>query len=516
MRLTTRLLLLLTAGAPVVACFDFGKYSFPEAAPDGVGGECASNYCVDGNCCDGACGAACEACNTPGNPGYCQGIEVDDQCLTSQGCPVGSDCIKYGSGSSGACAGRGSCSASSGCTPTYSPLGTACAGGTGQCDGAGTCKGLLKDLGVACEAGAECTEGFCAATAAGAKVCCNQACDGVCEQCSALGQCNEAPEVDPLHCTPPRCPVDDVCRDYPPSPTAASCASFGTCVAEEACAPDALRPAGECTCGPNGCKLAQGAVCASPAQCASGFCNNGVCCDSACNDTCEQCNQDTGVCGSINGCECAPGQTTTCGARFNRQGDCAMRQITCNGAGQWPVAQCNAQGAELCNNDGRDEDCNGDPRNGCACLNGQLSDCTEQRRAQGVCARRSLTCTNGQWPVAQCNATSQEMCRNGLDDDCDGAVDENPPCAPQFDGNNCDFTRPSCEDLRCTQCGGCDACQQIIICVRDDQRGCATANDPVCRNSGCGAFVDEGDLNDFDGVTATEFAAAYIRCACTR
>jgi hypothetical protein len=30
MRRTTRLLLLLLGGLPVVACFDFGKYSFPE------------------------------------------------------------------------------------------------------------------------------------------------------------------------------------------------------------------------------------------------------------------------------------------------------------------------------------------------------------------------------------------------------------------------------------------------------------------------------------------------------
>jgi hypothetical protein len=190
--------------------------------------------------------------------------------------------------------------------------------------------------------------------------------------------------------------------------------------------------------------------------------------------------------------------------------------ITCTGAGQWPSQQCNAQSLELCNNDNRDEDCDGDPRNGCNCLNGTLSDCREQRRSQGVCARRSLTCTNGQWPTSQCNATSNEVCGNGQDDDCDGAVDENPPCAPVFDGRNCDFGKTSCDSLRCSQCGGCDACVNIVLCVRDDNPGCATANDPVCRNQ-CADAVAVGDESFFETTTsATEFARQYINCVCTR
>jgi hypothetical protein len=373
-------------------------------------------------------------------------------------------------------------------------------------------------LGAACQAGDQCTEGFCAATSTGATVCCNQACNGTCEQCSGLGLCNEAPALDPVHCVAPTCPADDVCHDYPVTPAEARCASFGTCVGSEACVGEDLRPASDCSCDATGCKLKQGASCSAAAQCATGFCNNGVCCESACGDTCEQCQQGTGVCGTITGCECAVGDTSTCSEVFGSRGDCAARTITCSGAGRWPSQQCNAQSAELCNNDDRDEDCDGDPRNGCACLNGTLSNCTEQRRSQGVCARRTLTCQNGQWPTAQCNATSNEVCGNGLDDNCNGAVDENPPCAPVFDGNRCQVGRPSCDSKRCSQCGGCDGCDLLIQCV-EANLGCSTANDPVCRNNRCTAeaeYADQELFGDNFDIPATEYAADYVRCLCTQ
>jgi hypothetical protein len=573
-----RWLLLLSLGLLIVACFDFEKYSFSEAAVGGMGGgpnsnplgpsganvmgagsggvapaptpdcvegtcssagsllagargancqagrDCASGYCVDGVCCEEPCGSSCEACNVPGGLGFCQGISNDDSCNTTQNCPASTACIEYQSSTgeaAGACAGRGSCSAITGCTPIYKPLDAPCGqNGQGKCDGGGACRDSLLPLGAPCAAGAECTEGFCAATATGAKVCCSQACDGTCEQCSALGQCNEAPGVDAVHCTIEPCPADDVCREYPETATEARCASFGQCVGSAACAHDDLRPAGDCVCGATGCKLAQGKACAANEQCATGVCSNGLCCNRACDGTCEQCQATTGICGAIAGCECAPGQTTTCGRQFGRLGECAARTITCNGAGQWPAQQCNAQSAELCNDNGRDEDCDGNPRNGCTCLNGQLSDCTEQRRAQGVCARRTLTCRDGQWPVSQCNRTSDELCGNRLDDDCDGAVDENPPCAPVFDGNNCQFGRASCEPLRCSQCGGCDGCQQVLICVRDLHPGCATASDPLCESEPeCAEIAAEAEQQFFGenfDIPATKFARDYINCVCTR
>lgn len=60
--------------------------------------------------------------------------------------------------------------------------------------------------------------------------------------------------------------------------------------------------------------LANGAPCATPSQCASGFCANGVCCDTACNDcggmvcTCYACN----LSGKIGTCSFACTGSATC------------------------------------------------------------------------------------------------------------------------------------------------------------------------------------------------------------
>ncbi|MEO8183723.1 MAG: hypothetical protein ABI895_33250 [Deltaproteobacteria bacterium] len=49
-----------------------------------------------------------------------------------------------------------------------------------------------------------------------------------------------------------------------------------------------------------------------------------------------------------------------------------------------------------------------------------------------------------------------------------------------------------------------------------DHPGCATANDPVCRND-CADAVAIGDESFFETTTsATEFARQYINCVCTR
>src|SRR6185295_2110356 len=52
------------------------------------------------------------------------------------------------------------------------------------------------------------------------------------------------------------------------------------------------------------CGKAQGQPCATGAECASGFCADGVCCSAACNGTCQGCtlaltNLATGTCGNI-------------------------------------------------------------------------------------------------------------------------------------------------------------------------------------------------------------------------
>lgn len=54
-----------------------------------AGGDCKSGHCYDGVCCAGACGDLCEACNLPGNIGFCTlhpaGTNPENEC-GSPGC----------------------------------------------------------------------------------------------------------------------------------------------------------------------------------------------------------------------------------------------------------------------------------------------------------------------------------------------------------------------------------------------------------------------------------------------
>ncbi|NUP06334.1 MAG: PEGA domain-containing protein [Polyangiaceae bacterium] len=105
-----------------------------------------------------------------------------------------------------------------------------------------------------CTFGADCASGFCADG-----VCCNEACDGSCDGCTAARKGSGA---------------DGVCGDVPPE----------------------LDP-------DDACVLSEGAPCEGNDQCATGFCVDGVCCQSACTQQCEACDKEgsVGVCVPVTG-----------------------------------------------------------------------------------------------------------------------------------------------------------------------------------------------------------------------
>ena len=121
-----------------VALWSGSAYIFVVKKTDGepctLGSECLSAECIDGLCCDTACGGTCEACNLSGLEGTCSLV------------PFGQDP-------------NGDCSASE------------------SCDGNGIC---LTDDGQGCSIPAACLSGFCADDR-----CCDSACTGVCEACTA-------------------------------------------------------------------------------------------------------------------------------------------------------------------------------------------------------------------------------------------------------------------------------------------------------------------------------------------
>ncbi|MBX3250239.1 MAG: VWA domain-containing protein [Myxococcales bacterium] len=91
---------------------------------------------------------------------------------------------------------------------------------------------------------------------------------------------------------------------------------------------------------------------------------------------------------------------------------------------------------ERCN--GRDDDCDGSVDAGCACHEGEARECG---RVPGACATGRQHCVGGLWSVCEGERGVAEVC-NGLDDDCDGVVDEGAECE---DGELC--LAGACEPL---------------------------------------------------------------------
>lgn len=107
----------------------------PNGTACSVSGQCLSGFCVDGVCCNASCTGLCRACNLAGSLGVCANIAT-------------------------------------GTDPANE-----CAGAT-SCNGAGAC--TLFANGTACSLNAECSSGFCVDG-----VCCNTACNGICQACTA-------------------------------------------------------------------------------------------------------------------------------------------------------------------------------------------------------------------------------------------------------------------------------------------------------------------------------------------
>jgi hypothetical protein len=206
-----------------------------------------------------------------------------------------------------------------------------------QCSGGLPCTNgsCVHSPDMTCSVSEECASGFCAEG-----VCCSSACDGPCESCSLVGSSGI--------CTPVAAGTPDpsgICR----SDLASTCGQTGLCdgkgdcdhypqgtmCAVGSCSDGFATPASVCdgkgtcvtgpqlSCGPFGCapsgstcsrgcpsgdticmpdhyctgdeqcaaKKASGGACASDHECLSGFCANGVCCDSACAGPCASCNQ---------------------------------------------------------------------------------------------------------------------------------------------------------------------------------------------------------------------------------
>lgn len=182
------------------------------------------------------------------------------------------------------------------------PLNTNCASGGGTvCNGLGGC---VKAPGANCADGGECITGFCTDG-----VCCTDVCTAGCMACNLPG-------------------------------------ATGTCSNLPAGTDDGMFCSGTNSCdGMGACKRDNGTACTMASQCASGFCTDGVCCNTDCMETCKTCTRAgfVGMCFDLPNDQPDTTATTPCTGsnRCDGLGNCKLRNAyACTMASQCLSGYC--------------------------------------------------------------------------------------------------------------------------------------------------------------------------------
>lgn len=473
------------------------------------------------------------------------------------------------------------CNANGACGFTFAPAGTLVVGAGIQtagdckkwvCDGAGNVQQVNDDVDVpvdgnACSADV-CTNGVPSNPAVVGQTCNLVAVnDGVCSAAKTCVQCNQASDCNDdfnLACAAPTCVANACVPNYLAANQPATqqtpndckivlCNGSGTPLppsndngdlplddgnpcTDEVCSAGApqhpIKPqftdcggGNKCDAAGN-CDKANGATgcAANGSDCASGFCVDGRCCESACNQPCRSCGNATGTCTNL-----------TSGVDNNPAGACSGCKEcgaggVCNnvGAGLDPNNACNPQAPSSC---GLDGSCDGagscrswDATTPCAaasctagslgvnfvdlcsgsgtCVDSGTMDCGNYLCASGAC---NATCTSD----AQCDL-AVAYCNTGAGS-CDAKLPAGSACAAS---SNC--SSGVCLDNVCCAgaCSGCKACKATLTGQADGT--CADVldgTDPhnTCNPSACAAGAETGSVC-VAGVCGGSVSCGFYAC----
>ena len=336
---------------------------------------------------------------------------------------------------------------------------------------------LVRSNGEVCVASTECGSGFCIGKTS--KICCDTECGDICSSCrhDALqpldgichvvadntkiqADCSSSVQVD-LTCVADAITAGTIQLCHPYACKGSACGS-GPCATDAECADDSF-----CALA-LGCqfKNAIGAECAANSQCQSGFCADGYCCNVACADQCNACDDPSspGTCLQVHG----PARSKTlknglptahkdcAGVGAECAGTCGTNEITCD----YAAVPC------------------GTPT------------CTNGSAVGGTCSLTNLgSCETA---TTDCGAFSCNAGGTACNTQCSNTVDCAPGhlCTPsgtcvlvqstQCDGDHHlvspDGTTTDCAPFKCNGAACINRCKSVDDCVApkvcDDKGGC--------------------------------------------
>lgn len=421
---------------------------------------------------------------TCGDDGTCDGKGACRKYLKGTECKTGT-CDGDGISGALACDGKGTCGdpvftacAPYTCDKTKNRCATRCTNdaqcATGQTCAGGSCGSSAN--GASCEKGGDCASGFCVDG-----VCCNVECSGACVSCNQTGSVGHCQYIA-ADLPDPDCNAQDrktcgntglcdgqgSCTVYPADTVCApsSCAGLvenapRTCDGKGVCRDAQLVDCAPFICGNGACtttcdpkdantcenghacvasgsgyacgKRKNGQSCPDSSQCESGFCVDGVCCESECTGACRSCNltgspgkctnvaigstdprktcndkgaascSTNGKCDGNGACQ-TYSQGTECGGATCSAG-AYTPPSTCNAAGQCVASRSRTCSPFVCNGTACFDRCSSDQQcaAGSFCVNGSCglkpsgancnagTDCKSTYCAQGVCCDRGCT-----------------------------------------------------------------------------------------------------------------------------
>ncbi len=299
--------------------------------------------------------------------------------------------------------------------------------------------------GKSCSWGGECASGFCASG-----VCCNTACGGACERCDVAGKvgvcgaANAGTECGAAaSCTGSTLSARGRCDGTattctPPAPTGCAggllCADATSCLTK--CTKDADCTTGGCDvttglclvgssdAGPAVAPVPEGSPkilgsatrCTSASECTTGFCVDGVCCDSECKEKCHSC--------ALPG---SPGRCTEEPLGVDLRAECGPALSCAGTCGKGGICTTSVTGSQC-----------------------QPSTCTGATTGKGaaVCVAQGVPCDTSNLVAFDCGAYICDPAFGA----CRTSCNESNACAPGF---TCNTTSKSCERLPEADDGGC-------------------------------------------------------------